>query len=139
MNMSATTVIARPVKDVIAYVSDVRNDVNWRTGVIEAGLKSGDVLTIGTVGFARAEQAETVWRIVGHVAGRSFDWELVSGPFKGSGGYRFIPLDSGTQFTLVADIIPSGVYRMMGPLFAWIGRRQNQADVEKLRQILESA
>ena len=27
---------------------------------------------------------------------------------------------------------------LMGPLFAWIGRRQNQGDVEKLRDILES-
>jgi hypothetical protein len=33
---------------------------------------------------------------------------------------------------------PSGVYRLLGPLFAWVGRRRNQADVEKLRDILES-
>jgi hypothetical protein len=48
------------------------------------------------------------------------------------------PVDNGTQFTLVAEVEPSEVYRLLGPLFAWVGRRRNQADVEKLRDILES-
>ena len=66
------------------------------------------------------------------------DWELISGPFLGFGGYRFAPVESGTEFTLVADVEPSGFYRLLGPVFAWMGRRQNQADVEKLRDILEA-
>jgi len=81
---------------------------------------------------------ETEWRVVSYVENESADWELVSGPYKGSGGYHLKPVDSGTQFTLVADVEPSGVYKLLGPLFPWIGRRRNQADVEKLRDILES-
>ena len=76
--------------------------------------------------------------MVSYVENESASWELTSGPFKGSGGYRLVPVDNGTQFTLVADVEPSGVYKLLGPLFAWQGRRRNQADVEKLRDILES-
>ncbi len=76
--------------------------------------------------------------MVSYVAGESIDWELISGPFQGRGGYRLVPVDGGTQFTLVADIEPTGVYKLLGPLFTWQGRRRNQADVEKLRAILES-
>jgi hypothetical protein len=76
--------------------------------------------------------------VVSYIAGESVDYELLDGPFKGSGGYRLVPVDGGTQFTLVADVEATGVYKLLGPLFAWQGRRRNQADVEKLRDILES-
>ena len=76
--------------------------------------------------------------MVSYIAGESVDWELLDGPYRGSGGYRLVPVDGGTQFTLVADVEPAGVYKLLGPLFAWVGRRQNQADVEKMRDILES-
>ena len=138
MEMNGTTLIARPVRTVEAYVNDVSNDVNWRTGVTEAGIRSGQPIGVGTVGYARAGDAEAEYRIISYNPGESVDWEFLSGPFLGRGGYRFEPVDGGTQFTLVADIQPTGVYKLMGPLFAWMGRRQNQADVEKLKNILES-
>ena len=78
------------------------------------------------------------WRVDSYDPGTSVDWTLLNGPFVGRGGYRLEPTLCGTQFTLVADVEPSGIYKLMGPLFAWMGRRRNQADVEKLREILES-
>lgn len=75
--------------------------------------------------------------MVSYIAGKSIDWELLNGPCLGRDGYRLVPVASGTQFTLVGDVEPTGVYKLLGPLFAWMGRRRNQADVEKLRNILE--
>jgi hypothetical protein len=138
MEMNGTTVIDRPVDTVFAYVSNVSNDVHWRTGVTESGLRSGETIEPGVIGYTRAGKVEAEWKVVAYSPGESIDWELISGPYRGSGGYRLVPVASGTQFTLVADIEPAGVYKLLGPLFAWIGRRQNQADVEKLRDILES-
>ncbi len=60
------------------------------------------------------------------------------GPFGGTGGYRLEPVGDGTRFTLLADVEPSGVMRLLGPLFGRMGARQNQADVAKLKSILES-
>jgi uncharacterized membrane protein len=138
MKMDATTTIARPVDTVFAYVSNVSNDVHWRTGVTESGLHSDEPLGLGSTGYARAGDVEAIWRVISFTDGTSVDWELVDGPLQGSGGYRLVPVDGGTRFTLVADIEPSGVFKLMGPLFAWMGRRRNQADVEKLRETLES-
>ena len=45
MEMNATTVIARPVDAVFAYISDVSNDVHWRNGVTESGMRSGQSLS----------------------------------------------------------------------------------------------
>ena len=138
MEMNGTSLINRPVEIVFAYVNDVTNDVHWRNGVDDSGLRSGETLGVGTIGYTVVGDLEVEWRVDGYDPGKSVDWTLLNGPFLGRGGYRLEPIDSSTQFTLVAEVEPSGVYRLLGPLFAWIGRRRNQADVEKLRDILES-
>ena len=138
MEMNATTVIKRPVDEVFTYVIDFSNDVHWRAGAPESGLRSDEPFGLGTIGYTRVGDVETEWRVVSYVENESADWELTNGPFLGRGGYRLVPVDRDTEFTLVADVEPAGVYKLLGPLFGWIGRRRNQADVEKLREILES-
>jgi hypothetical protein len=139
MDMNGTTIIAKPSKDVFAYILDVTNDVNWRTGVTESGLRSGDTVEVGTIGYVKAEDQEVQYRVISYSENESVDWELLNGPFLGTGGYRLVPVENGTQFTLVSDVKPTGFLRLLGPLFGWMGKRQNQADVNKLRDILESA
>ena len=138
MEMNGTTIIDRPVEVVSDYVMDLSNDADWRTGVDESGWQSEDSLIVGAIGYTLAGNQRAEWRVVSYVAGESVDWEFLSGPFTGRGGYRLVPVEGGTQFTLVADIEPSNWLKFLGPVFGWIGRRQNQKDVEKLRDILES-
>ncbi len=139
MELNGTTLIAQPVDKVSAYVMDVSNDANWRYGVDETGYRSGDSFNPGSIGYTRVGDMEVEWKVLSSTLGESVDWELLNGPFKGRGGYRLVSVESGTQFTLVADVEPTGIYKLLGPLFRWMGRRRNQADVEKLRDILESA
>lgn len=138
MEMSGTTVIARPGDVVFDYVADPANDANWRTGVKESGWQSDDPVGPGSLGYTLASGQRVEWRIFSYVPGESADWDLTSGPIRGRGGYHVSPVEGGTEFTLVADVEPTNWLRFLGPLFAWIGRRQNQKDVEKLRDILES-
>ena len=138
MKMDATTKIARPVETVFAYVSDATNDIHWRTGITESGLYSDGPVGLGSIGYARVGDVEAKWKVVAYTAGTSVDWDLIDGPIRGRGGYRLVPVDGGTQFTLVADAEPTNWLRFLGPIFGWIGQRQNQQDVEKLREILES-
>ncbi len=114
-------------------------DANWRYGVDESGYRSGGSFSPGSIGYTRVGKAKVEWKVLSSIPGQSIDWELLNGPFKGRGGYRFESVEAGTQFTLRADVKPTGFYRLLGPLFGWMGRRRNQADVEKLRDILESS
>jgi len=138
MNLNGTTVIGRPVDIVSAYVNDISNDVHWRTGITESGFRSGEPLGPGTIGYSRVGDLEVEWRVTSYIEGERVDWDLLNGPIKGSGGYRLLAVEGGTQLTLVANVEPTGMYKLLGPLFGWMGRRRNQADVEKLRDILES-
>jgi hypothetical protein len=138
MEMNGTTIIHRPIEEVAEYVLDVTNDANWRYGVDESGFRSGDSKSPGSIGFTRVGDVKVEWKVLSSIPRESIDWELLNGPFKGHGGYRFKSVENGTQFTLVSDVEPTGFYKLIGPLFRWIGRRRNQLDVEKLRKILES-
>jgi hypothetical protein len=138
MEMNGTTIIRLPVETVYNYVIDVANDASWRTGVDESGWCPGEPPGEGAVGYTRAGDREMEWRVETYVPGERVDWKFLSGPFSGYGGYRFEEVEGGTRFTLVANIRPLGLYRLLGPVFGLVGKRQNQADVEKLRDILES-
>ena len=138
MEMNGTTIIGRPVKEVSDFVFDVSNDVQWRKGVVESGYVKGDSVAEGNIGYTRVGNMEVRWKVLSAVPMERVDWELLNGPIKGKGGYRMEAEEGGCKFTLVADVQPSGLYTLLGPLFRRIGRRRNQADVEKLKAILES-
>jgi len=143
MNASASTYIDRPPADLFAYVMQVSNDANWRTGVVEAAFTTEPPVGVGSEGFDRVDAngrtMESRWQVFEWEPGSHARWDLVSGPITGTGGYICIPAEgSGTDFTLEADIRPTGFYRLLGPIFGLLGRRQNRADVARLKRILES-
>ena len=78
------------------------------------------------------------WKVTAIEPGVFVDWDLTEGPYAGSGGYRLEDAGGVTRFTLVADVEPQGFLRLLGPLFARMGRKQNQADVETLKGLLEA-
>jgi len=137
MEFSATTIIRRPPEEVYEYISDVTNDVHWRSGVDDSAWRSDPPWGLGSVGYANAGKIKTVYRITVLEPAKRVEWEFIEGSFLGRGGYRLEAVEAGTRFTLMADIRPRGVMRLLGPLFYWIGKRSNQKDVETLRQIME--
>ena len=141
MDSSASIHIALTPAEVFAFVSDVRNDARWRTGVVEGSYTSDPPHGVGSTGFARAERngkdLVAEWEVVDWRDDPHARWRLVSGPITGTGGYVCVREGDGTSFTLEADVAPVGFLRVLGPLFGIIGRRQNAADVATLKAILE--
>lgn len=143
MDLSATIVIDRPATEVFDYVMAVPHDAEWRTGVVEADFTSDGPPGIGTTGFDRVEangrEMTANWTVSEFEPGGFARWTLDSGPILGTGGYICEPQDEKTKFTLEAHVTPTGWYRLMGPIFSRIGRRQNLSDVERLKSILEAS
>lgn len=137
MDLSATIEIDAPIDRVYGFVSNPENDVHWRTGVTESGLTTDPPIVLGSEGFVKVGSQVARWKVTAIEPGTSVDWDLTEGPYAGSGGYRLEDLDGKTRFTLVSDVQPQGVQRLLGPLFAALGRKQNQADVAKLKGLLE--
>ena len=73
MEMNGTIVIDRSVDTVFAYVIDFSNDVHWRAGAPESGLRSDQPFGPGTIGYTRVGEVETEWRVVSYVENESAD------------------------------------------------------------------
>ncbi len=142
MRFDATIHIRRDPAEVFAFVCDPTNDRRWRTGVVEGGLSSDGPIGVGTTGYAKARQGtreiRADWRVTEYEENRRVSWTFLSGPLAGGGGYRVTPSADGTRFTLVADLRFHGFGKLMGPLFWFVGGRQNRRDVQKLKAILEA-
>ena len=112
MDASAHIFVDRPAADVYAYVMQVSNDANWRTGVVEAAFTTESPVGVGTEGFDRIDAngraMESRWRVFELVPGSHARWDR------------------------------TGFYRLLGPIFGVLDRRQNGIDVAKLKSILES-
>lgn len=137
MDLSASTMIHASAERVYGFVSDPANDVHWRTGVTESGLTTDPPMALGSEGYVKVGSQVGRWKVKAIEPGVSVDWDLTEGPYAGSGGYRLAEVEGNTRFTLVAEVEPQGFYRLLGPLFARLGRKQNQADVETLKGLLE--
>ena len=142
MGQSATIMIDRPASDVFAFVMDVPNDARWRTGVVEAGFTSEGRVGPGSTGFdriaANGREMVATWTVFEYEPGLLARWTLDSGPIQGTGGYVCEQSGEGTRFTLEAQVRPVGWLRVLGPFFGMIARRQNNADVRRLKGILET-
>jgi hypothetical protein len=141
VNASANIHIDRPPQEVFDYVMEVSHDAEWRTGVVEAAFTTAAPYGVGTEGYDRVEangrEMMAAWRVFDWKPGAYARWNLTAGPIRGKGGYVCEPEGTGTRFTLEADVKPAGAYRLLGPIFGLIGRRQNRADIARLKEILE--
>lgn len=141
MDLSATIIIDRPAADVFDYVMDVTHDAEWRSGVVEAAYTSDPPHDVGASGLDRIEangrEMVATWTASEFEPGVLARWTFDSGPLLGSGGYICEQIGNDTRFTLEAHVRPSGWYRLLGPVFGVIGRRQNLTDVRRLKSILE--
>jgi len=138
MEMNVSTIIGRPVEVVFAFVSDVTNDGQWLNGIDKSWLDPGETMGVGVIGHSQAGEMEVRWRVEKFVSGKHIEWQLLDRPFERRGGYHLKPIEGGTEITLLAEMEPTGVYKLLGPVAGWLGRRRNRADVERLKDVLEA-
>ena len=142
VDLSASIDIDEQPSVVFDYVMDVTHDAQWRTGVVEAAFTSDEPMQVGSTGYdtvsANGRTMQATWTVTEVRDGVLARWLLDSGPIEGTGGYICETGPTGTRFTLEADVTPTGAYRLLGPVFGMIGRRQNASDVRRLKALLES-
>ena len=133
--------IDRAAEDVFAYVSNVENNPEWRTAVIETRW-----LDPGPIGPGRRGQQTS--RILGRrytVIAEVVDWDpprhLSWATTAGGADVRThcrVEVDGdGCIFTLESEGEFAGAWRSLTPIAAAMLRRQSGADIDRLRRVLE--
>lgn len=139
--LQASTIINRPIEQVFAYVTDLRNNIQWMTGVIAAHMDVEDPIQVGSTYTFNMKtmgmKLETKGVVTAYESPRLYAWKATSGPFPMSGSTSLESTDGGTRVTDTIDAAPGGFFKLAEPLLMKQQQTQMEADLKKLKEILE--
>ncbi|ASF08513.1 hypothetical protein NBRGN_099_00050 [Nocardia brasiliensis NBRC 14402] len=141
-DLTAETTIDRPAALVWELVADYANDSAWRTGVVTMSAEPPGLAAPGTRTAEELRLAGLTWRNLGEVdtvePGVRLTWRTVSGA-DAAGARTVRPMTPGRCLVrLELRLTPHGLERAVGPLLAYMLRRNLIRDLAALRALAES-
>jgi uncharacterized protein YndB with AHSA1/START domain len=133
--------IRRPVPEVFAYVTDVRNLPQWQRATSEAewvlgeGARTGARIRQKTRFLGRTVDLEL--EVAAYERDRRFDLRTVKGPISFRVHHVFEPSDGGTTIRFAGEGEGGGFFRLAGSALAKRAEREARADFARLKAILE--
>ena len=134
-------VINRPVSVVFAYFTDHDNDPNWRPVVKE--IRAEGPPGVGT----RVHQVLTVhgrgipgdFEITVYDPPQNYAFNVVAGPVRPQGTYRFAEVSGGTEVTLTLRADLRGLKKLLMSGGVQKSMEAEVAGLDRAKQLLESA
>ena len=134
--------IARPRAEVAAYACDPDTATEWYENIKAVEWRSPRPLAVGTrLAFVAAflgRRLEYTYEVREHAPGERFVMSTAEGPFPMETTYTFEDAGTGTRMTLRNRGEPAGFAKVGAPLMERAMRRANNADLRRLKEILES-
>ena len=141
IHVQGDIVIGRPVEGVFDFVADERNEPMYN-----AQMRRVEKLSEGPIGLGTRYQAEVVSG--GRPVSMVIEFTEYERPRRLASmttmssmdiayTLTFEPVREGTRMRWAGEIEPRGVLRLMGPLIAWMGRRQELRIWTGLKGLLE--
>jgi uncharacterized membrane protein len=133
--------INRPANAVFDFVLDGTNNPLWRPGVVDIQRVPGKPSGVGEVykqGLKGpgGRRIEGDYEIVECRPNELIEFQVIAGPARPTGTYRFESAGNATQVTFVLDLKPKGLARLMDPLIAQT-MRSEVAMLSNLKAYLE--
>lgn len=138
----STVIIDRPLKDVFAFVLDGTKEPLWRPAIMDIQQAPGKSLGAGAV-FKQGLKGPGGRRIDGDYEiiecrpDELIVFQVIAGPARPTGTYRFEAAGNGTRVTFVLQYEPKGLARLMDPMIARTMRGE-VATLANLKAYLES-
>ena len=141
IHIQGDIVIGRPVEDVFDYVADERNEPTYN-----AQMRLAEKISDGPIGVGTQYRAEVV------SGGRPVSMVIECTEFERprrlaslttmssmdiAYTLTFESVREGTRMRWAGEIEPHGMLKLMGPLVAWMGRRQELRIWTGLKGLLE--
>jgi uncharacterized membrane protein len=135
-------VINRPLDEVFDFVADARNEPLYNPRMLRA-----EKLTPGPIGLgtrfrdeikSMGRPAEITIEIIGYERPRQLTDSIRMSTMDIRGGLTFDPVPAGTRMRWSWELMPRGVFRLLTPMVARIGRRQEQRIWGDLKRVMEA-
>jgi uncharacterized protein YndB with AHSA1/START domain len=141
IELEFTTHLNRPVEEVYDFVINAENLILWQSGLVKSELLTRGPLRVGTrvrqVRFMGPKKSEVKAEIIALEPNRRFTTQTITNP-KATVDYLFEPQDGGTLMTYRFKMQTSGLMHMFESQVKDIIQTDTNADLEKLKQILEA-
>lgn len=138
--IEVSIIINRPIDEVFSYVVEPEKQGHWQASLVESS--ADGQLQVGTqitqVRQFLGREIGGIYQVTEYEPFTKFGAKTVSGPVETTGGYTFSPVSGGTKVTSVAHMNPGGAFRAVESLFAGMVKRTTEADLETLKELLES-
>jgi carbon monoxide dehydrogenase subunit G len=138
-----TTVINRPVEEVWAYMDDPQNLPTYNQAVREFRLTSEGPVGIGSTSVITASflgrRFETGWEMTDYKTNELAATRAISGPIDMTVVTRLDPAgDGATRVTQHWSGDTGGFFKLAEPIVTRITRKQMQASLDTLKELLEA-
>lgn len=141
VHIDGEIVINRPVDEVFDFVADERNEPRFNPRMRKAELVSQGPIGVGARFQAEMDSLGHPVKMVIEFTGYERPHRLASATYTAtmeiSGALTFSPVPEGTRMHWSWDVEPQGVLRVMSPLVAVVGRRQERTIWTGLKRLLE--
>jgi hypothetical protein len=135
--------INRPVETVFDYVADQRNELAYNPRMVRSEKITGGPIGVGTRFRASARSGrramEMLIEITQYDRPRRLGSQTTMSSVDINGGLTFEPVDGATRMSWLWEVSPKGPLRLLGPLVARLGRRQEEAIWSGLKAQLEES
>jgi hypothetical protein len=135
-------VINRPVEEVFDFVADERNEPRYNPLMLRAEKISPGPIGVGTRFRAetktRRGSAEMMIECTAYERPRRLASSTQLSSMGIRGAVAFDPVPEGTRMYWEWDVEPRGLFKLMSPMIARMGRRQEQTIWTNLKRFLEA-
>ena len=141
MKFENSVIIKQPVKEVFDFVTNLNNNTQWQTDILELEITSAGRFDLGStyrcVNRFMGQRIETEGIITDYVPDRSCAYRITSGSVSGESNFYFEAVNGATKFTTTANLDLR--YFKFGKIF--VKRKiyqQLKHDMLQLKKILEN-
>lgn len=134
--------VTLPLEAVFAFLSDVRNETQWRQSVVGSRYVGADAPAVGVDGETDVEMGPKSltmrWTITEFTPGRHVAWALDGDPWWGGGSYTVTAVTGGVRIDAALEVRLSGIARALEPLLGVQLRQGLRRDLARLSALLPS-
>jgi uncharacterized protein YndB with AHSA1/START domain len=142
MHFENSVTIQRSPQDVFSYLAHFENVPQWNYAIAETRKTSDGPVGVGTTyrqTRSLPSSSEETFRVTEFDPNRRLAIRGDLGPFEAALAYDLIPVDQGTRVTNTADLQARGLLKVAAPIAGTRVRQAVAANLEKLKEILDTA
>ena len=124
-----------------AWVSDIANLSKWQGGVFKSEVLTPPPIRVGTrfretfrlMGFPMTAECQ----VIEMKAPKTFGFSAKGRQMSYESRFEFTPASGGTRISLRSGVTMHGLWKLLGPMVKAEGKRESEAEMQRLKAALE--